>query len=139
MIAEVARGAGVRRGRPIGGGLASETCAVDTTAGDFVVKLFRPHRFAEARPEWERLNFAGRVIGAPVPTPIAFDAGGRWFGPPALVMSRLPGRVDVNPADPDRWLRQLAYTLAAIHQTETAGAAGALLAGPPLGHWGIGD
>jgi aminoglycoside phosphotransferase (APT) family kinase protein len=139
MIAEIAPGAATRRVRPIGGGLASETFAVDTTAGDLTVKLFRPHRRAEAPLEWDRLTFAQRVVGVPVPEPVALDADGGWFGPPALVMSRLPGRADVTPIDLDRWLRQLARALAAIHETDTTGAAGPLLGEPPLGHWGIGD
>src|SRR5882757_145836 len=139
MIAEIAPGAATRQVRPIGGGLASATFAVETTAGDLVVKLFRPHRRAEAPLEWDRLIFAQRVAGVPIPQPLALDADGRWFGPPALVMSRLPGRADVKPIDLEGWLRQLAHVLAAIHETDTAGAGGALLGDPPLGHWGIGD
>src|SRR5262249_16784589 len=98
-----------------------------------------PHRRAEAPLEWDRLGFGQRVVGVPVPEPVALDADGRWFGAPALVMSRLPGQADVSPADLAGWLRQLAPVLAAIHTTETAGAAGPLLGEPPLGHWGIGD
>lgn len=139
MIAEVAPGAAIQQVRPIAGGLASVTFAVKTTAGDLVMKLFRPHRWTEAPPEWDRLTFAQRVAGIPVPRPIALDADGRWFGAPALVMSRLPGRADVKPDDLAGWLRQLAHTLAAIHQTDPTGAAGSLLGDPPLGHWGIGD
>jgi aminoglycoside phosphotransferase (APT) family kinase protein len=139
MTAEIAPGAETRRVRPIGGGLASATFAVDTTAGDLILKLFRPHRRAEAPLEWERLTFAQRAMGVPVPEPVALDAAGRWFGSPALVMSRLPGRADVSPADLDGWLRQLARALAAIHGTDTAGADGSLLGDPPQGHWGIGD
>jgi aminoglycoside phosphotransferase (APT) family kinase protein len=139
MIGEIAPGAAIRNVGPIGGGLASDTFAVDTTAGDFVVKVFRPHRRAEALPEWDRLTFAQRVSGVAVPEPVALDVHGRWFGAPALVMSRLPGRVDLTPTDLDGWLRQLAHALAAIHRTDATGAAGPLLGDPPLGHWGIGD
>lgn len=139
MVAEIAPGAATRRVRPISGGLASAAFAVDTTAGDVVVKLFRPHRRAEAPLEWGRLTFAQRVAGVPVPEPVALDADGRWFGSPALVMSRLPGRGDVTPIDLDGWLRQVAHALAAVHETDTTGAGGPLLGNPPLGHWGIGD
>jgi aminoglycoside phosphotransferase (APT) family kinase protein len=139
MIAEIAPGAEMRRVAPIGGGLASTTLAVDSSAGDFVLKLYRPHRRAEAVPEWDRLTFAQRVVGVPVPAPVALDVEGRWFGPPALVMSRLPGQANVKPVDLTGWLRQVAYALAAIHETDTTGADGALLGEPPLGHWGIGD
>jgi aminoglycoside phosphotransferase (APT) family kinase protein len=139
MIAEIAPGASTSLVRPIDGGLASATSAVDTTAGDFIVKVFPPHRRAEAGPEWERLIFAQRVAGVPVPVPVALDADGRWFGSPALVMSRLPGRSDISPTDIDSWIRQVAHALAAIHETDTTAAAGSLLGDPPLGHWAIGD
>lgn len=135
MMAEIAPGADIKEVRSIGGGLASETYAVN----DFVVKLFRPHRRAEAPLEWDRLNFVQRVADVPVPEPIALDADERWFGAPALVMTRMPGRGNIKPDDVDGWLRQLAHSLAAIHETNTVGADGALLGDPPLGHWGIGD
>lgn len=133
MVAEIAPGAGTRRVRPIGGGLATDTFAVDSTAGDFVVKVFQPDRREGALLEWERLTFAQRAVGVPVPEPVAMDADGRWFGSPALVMSRLPGRADVRPMDLDGWLRQIAQALAAIHGTDTANAGGPLL---PAGDWG---
>lgn len=125
MISEIAPGAATQQVRPIGGGLAAATFAVDTSAGDFVLKVYRP---ADDTPslEWERLTFAQRA-GVPVPEPVALDAEGRWFGSAALVMSRLPGRADVRPTDPDGWLRQLAHALAAVHETDTTGASGPLL------------
>jgi aminoglycoside phosphotransferase (APT) family kinase protein len=132
MVAEIAPGATTRNARPIQGGLATDTFGVDTTAGDFVVKVFRPDRREGALLEWERLTFAQRAE-VPVPEPVALDADGRWFGAPALVMSRLPGRGDVRPSNLDRWLRQLAHALAAIHETNTTGAAGPLLR---PGNWG---
>lgn len=139
MLADVAPTAAIRDVSRVNGGLASATYAVNTTAGDFIMKLFRQHRLAEAPLEWDRLTFAQRVVGVPVPEPVAFDAAGDWFGPPALVMSRLPGRTDLKPADLGKWLLQLAHALAAIHETDTAGAGGPLLGDPPRGHWGIGD
>lgn len=126
MIAESAPGAETRRVRPIGGGLAAATFAVDTTAGNLVVKVFRPTD-ERAPLEWERLAFAQRV-NVPVPKPVALDADGRWFGSPALVMSRLPGQADIRPTDLDGWLRQLAHALVAVHETATTGADGPLLA-----------
>ncbi len=131
MVAEIAPGAATPRVRPIGGGLAAATFAVDTTAGDFVAKVYRPTDDT-ASLEWERLAFAQRAM-VPVPEPVALDADGRWFGAPALVMSRLPGRADVRPTDLDGWLRQIAQALVAVHETDTAGAQGALLR---PGNWG---
>lgn len=133
MMAEIAPGADIHEVRPIGGGLATDTYAIDTTAGDFVLKVFRADRREGALLEWERLTFAQRVQRVPRPEPVALDADGRWFSLPALAMTRLPGRANVKPADIDDWLRQLAQALAGIHETDTAGAAGPLL---PPGNWG---
>ena len=53
--------------------------------------------------------------GVPVPALLAADPAGAGAGAPALLMSRLPGRVDWWPADTDGWLRRLAEVLPAIH------------------------
>jgi aminoglycoside phosphotransferase (APT) family kinase protein len=61
--------------------------------------------------------------GLPAPEPIAADADGRESdGLPALLMTRLPGRLDVTPADPEGWLRQIAVMAVRIHDAQvTAG------------------
>jgi aminoglycoside phosphotransferase (APT) family kinase protein len=61
--------------------------------------------------------------GLPVPEPIAADAVGRESdGHPAVLMTRLPGRPDVTPADPEAWLRQIAAMAVRIHDVQvTAG------------------
>lgn len=126
MIAEASPGAKLRSVRPLSGGLAAATFAVDTTAGDVIVKVYPPGHEGAVR-EWDGLNFAQRTAGIAVPEPVALDANGRWFGSPTVVMSRLPGRADVAPTDLDSWLKQIAQSLAAIHETDTVGAAGSLL------------
>ncbi len=100
-----------------------------------IVKVYPPGHDGASR-EWDGLNFAQRTTGIPVPKPIALDADGRWYGSPAVVMSRLPGRADVAPTDLDGWLRQIALALAAIHGTDTAGASGSLLL-PAWGNRGL--
>ena len=55
--------------------------------------------------------------GLPAPEPIAADPDGRESdGHPAILITRLPGRPDLTPADPERWLRQLAAMAARIHE-----------------------
>ena len=56
---------------------------------------------------------------ASVPTPalLAVDPDGTQAGGPALLMSRLPGRVDWWPSDLERWLKRLAGLLPHIHGT----------------------
>jgi len=64
-----------------------------------------------------------QVAGAGLPAPrlLAVSAtGDEAGGHPAVLMSRLPGRVDLTPADPGRWLDQLADTAARIHAAEVA-------------------
>ncbi len=131
MLAELAPAATVRGVRPVNGGLAAATFAVDTSVGDLIVKVYPPGDERVQR-EWDGLSFAQRVRGVPLPEPVALDTDGRWFGSPTVVMSRLPGRGDVKPTDLDSWLRQIAQALAAIHETDTAGANGSLL----LPAWG---
>lgn len=129
--AESLPGAALREVRRLGGGTTAETFVLDTSGGEIVVKRYRRRRNDAARYEWERLRFAQRV-GVPVPRPLALDAEGRWFGRPAFAMTRIPGRLNVDPTDVESWLRQLAQALAAIHVTDTAGAVGPLLRPPPI-------
>jgi aminoglycoside phosphotransferase (APT) family kinase protein len=59
--------------------------------------------------------------GLPAPEAIAADADGREAdGHPALLMTRLPGRLDVTPADPEGWLRQIAAMAVRIHDAQVA-------------------
>jgi aminoglycoside phosphotransferase (APT) family kinase protein len=61
----------------------------------------------------------GLAEQADVPTPalLAVDPDGTQAGVPALLMSRLPGRIDWWPSELDRWLRRLAGLLPRIHAT----------------------
>lgn len=59
--------------------------------------------------------------GLPAPEPIAADADGRESdGHPAILMARLPGRLDLTPADPEGWLRQIAAMAVRIHDVQVA-------------------
>ena len=59
----------------------------------------------------------GVAEAAAVPTPLllAADPSGAEAGVPAVLMSRLPGRVEWWPSDPARWLAGLAGLLPRIH------------------------
>lgn len=59
--------------------------------------------------------------GLSAPELIAADAEGRESdGRPGILMTRLPGRVDVTPTDPDSWLRQIAAAVVRIHDVQVA-------------------
>ena len=118
MAEAVAPGARVTRLRRLTGG-AGGTDAYDVTLDRVphrvVAKVYRDGD-GGAPSEWSRLEFAQRVT-APVPEPIAADLESVWFGRPAVVMSRLPGRPDVTPKDAGVWVAALAQTLAQLHET----------------------
>lgn len=133
-VAEIAPGASALRASRFGGGTAAETFSLTTTAGEFVVKRYRRSRPDPVRSEWERLCFAQR-IDVPVPRPLVLDDEGRWFGKPALAMTRLRGQINLRPSNVDGWIRQLATALARIHNTETSDATGPLLDRSPIQTW----
>ena len=59
--------------------------------------------------------------GLPAPELLAADAdGSESDGHPAVLMTRLPGRLDLTPADPERWLREIALTAVRIHHVRIA-------------------
>ena len=69
-----------------------------------------------AAREARALRLAG-AAGVPTPALLAVDPDGTQAGVPALLMGRLPGRVDWWPSDLDRWLERLAALLPRIHGT----------------------
>jgi aminoglycoside phosphotransferase (APT) family kinase protein len=71
---------------------------------------------------------AARLAGLPAPellasSPDGADAGGR----PSILMTCLPGHIDLAPADPDDWLRQMARAAVRIHA--------APIPAPPFERW----
>src|SRR5262249_53691011 len=104
----VAPGARVTRVRRLPGAGMTDAYDVtlDRTPRRVVVKVYRQDD-GTAPSEWSCLEFAQRVA-LPVPEPIVADLASVWFGRPALVMSRLPGRPDLTPEDLDSWVGALA-------------------------------
>ena len=54
--------------------------------------------------------------GLPAPRPVHADPHGERTGVPAIVMSRVPGRIHLTPSNPESWLRQMAALLPRIHE-----------------------
>ena len=54
--------------------------------------------------------------GLPAPRLIDADPDGLRAGVPAIVMSRVPGRIHLTPGNPESWLRQMAALLPRIHE-----------------------
>jgi len=59
--------------------------------------------------------------GLPAPELLAADEDGRESGGhPSILMTRVPGRPDVTPTDPESWLRQMAAMAVRIHDVQVA-------------------
>jgi hypothetical protein len=81
-------------------------------------RYVRPELNAEepdiAAREARALGVAGSV-DVPTPALLAVDPAGTEAGAPAVLMSRLPGRIDWWPSDVGRWLRRMAGVPPVIH------------------------
>lgn len=58
--------------------------------------------------------------GLNVPEVVAWDANGQHCGVPAILMTQVPGKVDLQPQDFDGWLRQMAEALQPLHALDAA-------------------
>jgi aminoglycoside phosphotransferase (APT) family kinase protein len=132
--AAVGPGARVVRVRPIGGGTSSAIHAVDVLARRgapaplrLVLRSHDNARWLSEEPdlaarEADALTFLARTQ-VPAPELVACDADGSATGTPAVLMTRLPGRIRWAP--PVRttrsWLSALAAQLPVIHAARPSG------------------
>ena len=57
--------------------------------------------------------------GLPVPRVVAADVdGSATGGAPSLLMTRLPGHVELNPVDPEQWLSRVAELASRVHSAD---------------------
>jgi hypothetical protein len=86
----------------------------------FVLRLFNRHEWLAEEPDLVPYEAAAlheaRRTSLATPELVAFAAEDVGFGAPVVLMSHLPGRVDLRPADVRAWLRALAQPLAQLHQ-----------------------
>jgi aminoglycoside phosphotransferase (APT) family kinase protein len=126
--AERALGGTVTAARPLRGGSASAVHLLTVRCGGGAVERVVLRRYVRpelnvgepdiAEREARALRFVSDLdLGVGVATPwlLAVDATGAEAGVPAVLMSRLAGRVDWSPPDVDRWLERLAGLLPAVH------------------------
>lgn len=122
----VGPGARVEAARPLSGATSSVLHAlVVTTPGgrlDLVLRRYLNEQWLADEPDVARHEAANleKVRAAALPTPelIACDADGRHCGAPAILMTRLPGRVALRPSDRTRWLYGLAAALPPLHAVD---------------------
>jgi len=120
----VGRGARAIKVRALAGGTSSAIHAVDVRMPNGPVRRLVLRRFVRAdwlaeepdapRREAEALEIVDRCR-ASTPRLVGLDAEGSDAGVPALLMTRLPGRVDWWPTNLDDYLRRLAEALPPIH------------------------
>ena len=76
-------------------------------------------------PEREARNLElVEAAGIAAPRLIAVDAEGAESDVPSVLMTRLGGHLELQPADMDSWLRRMAELLPPIHAIDAADAAG---------------
>lgn len=73
-----------------------------------------------AAHEAAALELAGKS-NLPVPEIVAFDVVGQNYGIPAVLMTEVPGEVNLQPVDFDGWLRQMAAALLPLHELTAEG------------------
>ena len=130
VVAQVPRARRIVRAQRLTGGLTSEVTGI--TVEDAQGK---PHRLVLRRwtgrpwpdgevddgqvlvPREAAVLTALESTDIPAPRLVAIDAQGAAAGLPALLMTRLPGRLDLTPTDPAEWTRALAEQLVHIHDT----------------------
>jgi aminoglycoside phosphotransferase (APT) family kinase protein len=114
----------VRAVRPLSGGSHASTHLLETAVAQRQAVLRRfPHGDDSAEREAKVLavldgldGFAPRLLGV--------DPYGEQCGLPAVLITRLPGRADITPADPDAAAAALGRALARLHAVPVARLSG---------------
>ena len=90
----------------------------------FVLRLYTNSDWLAAEPDLAEHEMTvlqkAHQAGLLVPEPVAFEPAAEVCGAPAVLMSRLDGVVDLQPADFDSWLWQLAEELVRTHSIPLA-------------------
>jgi aminoglycoside phosphotransferase (APT) family kinase protein len=114
--------------RRLSGGLASAVFAatVESVGGPrrVVIRCYGPDQGRGPEPPTIRGEVATleqlHDAQVPVPRVLGADETGGLAGAPALVMTRLPGRISLRPPDLASWTSRLAETLVQIHSLSVA-------------------
>jgi Ser/Thr protein kinase RdoA (MazF antagonist) len=109
---------------PMGGSTSSSLFRVEVSRGDiperFVLRVLDNREWLADEPdlashEAAALEEAERA-GLSAPRLVAYAEDGVGFGAPAVLMSFIEGRIELQPRDFEGWLAGLAGQLAAIHR-----------------------
>ena len=116
-------------GRRLKGGITSSIhrLAVQTRGGtrtQVVLRRWTPGEWDTTEDAPQLVDREGRVLRGlestdiPAPRLLAADPTGESTGVPSLLMTRVPGRIDLTPTDPKAWLRQIAAMAVRIHELD---------------------
>lgn len=120
----VGRGARVTSVRRLRGATSSALHAIDVTDAQggrhsLVLRRFPHSRWLAREPDLAereaRVLALLRDTDIPAPELVAVDPAGKACDVPAVLMTRLPGRVELAPKNMDAWLTSLAAALPSIH------------------------
>jgi len=118
-------GGTVRSTRALRGGMSSAVHLLGVVLPSGHLEQVVLRRYVRPELNEEDPDHAGREAGVlrfvesvdvPAPRLLAVDLRGMEAGVPAVLMSRLPGRIEWSPADLDRWLVRLAELLPVVHE-----------------------
>ncbi len=112
--------------RPLKGGTSSTLFELSVQENNeqlfYVLRLFHKADWLAKEPDLAKHEAASlqyaESAGLPVPQLIAYDETGDNSGVPAVVMTKMPGTVILQPSNDERWIDQLAAALAELHQTQ---------------------
>jgi aminoglycoside phosphotransferase (APT) family kinase protein len=119
-------GTTIQSGVRLAGATSSELHHVRARFGgadaDLVLRLFVKEDWLREEPDLavhEAASLAKACeTGLPTPELVAIDSEGRQCGVPAVLMTKLPGQVELAPHDLENWLVQLAAALVSIHAVD---------------------
>ncbi|EFM08614.1 aminoglycoside phosphotransferase [Paenibacillus curdlanolyticus YK9] len=126
VLQSIGKGAEWIASNRLKGGVSAAVYGVTLRVGEdsvrVVLRLFDNEDWLRQEPDLARhegtvLEWVSRT-DATAPQLIAYDETGSLAGMPAVLMSHLPGAVDLMPIDQAQWLDELAAALSRIHLTD---------------------
>jgi len=133
VAAAVGSGARVVDGRRLAGGITSSVHGLviemrQGTRTQLVLRRWTPTAWNDADDAPQLVEREGHVLrglastDVPAPRVLAEDPTGASTGVPSLLMTRVPGRMDLTPADPRAWLAQIVSMAVRVHELEVDAA-----------------
>ncbi len=112
-------GSAVRAIRPLSGGSHASTHLLQAADPEQQAVLRRFPRGDDSAAREEKVLTALDGMGGFAPRLLGVDPHGEHCGLPAVLITRLPGRADITPADPDAAAAELGRALARLHAVPT--------------------